>query len=90
MQVSGHSEDDDDILHLTSKIQVSDHSEEEDILPLTSKNIKMKDSTKGIPNKKKSSGEVTGRARNSKEEKTRLMNEKKQQKEVSVLSNKRS
>ncbi|XP_076937393.1 crossover junction endonuclease EME1B [Bidens hawaiensis] len=80
-QVSDHSEE-DDIMHLTSKSNpVFDHSEkEDDILPLASKNIGMKDKTTGTANKKKGVG-----ARNTKEEKARLMNERKQQKEQEKL-----
>ncbi|KAK9069466.1 hypothetical protein SSX86_011370 [Deinandra increscens subsp. villosa] len=72
-----------DIMHLTSKnIQVFDHSGRDDILPLESEHLsrKEKDKTAGIANKKKVAG-----ARNSKEEKARLMNEKKQQKEQEKL-----
>ncbi|KAI7751456.1 hypothetical protein M8C21_029609 [Ambrosia artemisiifolia] len=79
-QVSDHSEE--DIMHLTNEsISVSDYSENEDnILPLASKNISAKDKTTGIANKKKGAG-----ARNTKEEKARLMNERKQQKEQEKL-----
>ncbi|KAI3784279.1 hypothetical protein L1987_43375 [Smallanthus sonchifolius] len=80
-QVSDHSEE-VDIMHLPSKnIQVFDHSGVEDnILPLASKNISRNNKTTGIANKKKVAG-----ARNTKEEKARLINEKKQQKEQEKL-----
>ncbi|KAK1432364.1 hypothetical protein QVD17_09260 [Tagetes erecta] len=81
-QDSDHSEGVDIPPPLTSKnIQVSDYSENEDNIPsLTSKSISRKDKTTGIANKKRVAG-----ARTTKEEKARLMDEKKQQKEQEKL-----
>ncbi|KAD4586338.1 hypothetical protein R6Q59_035336 [Mikania micrantha] len=79
-QVSDHSEE-CDIMHLSSKnTQVFDYPGKEDnSLPLA-KNTSRKDKTTGITIKKNVAG-----ARNTKEEKARLMNEKKQKKEQEKL-----
>ncbi|XP_024977798.1 crossover junction endonuclease EME1B-like [Cynara cardunculus var. scolymus] len=66
--------------------QVSNHSgEEDDILHPTSKTVGQKGKTKDNANKKRSAGELIRRTRNTKEEKARLMDEKKQQKEQEKL-----
>ncbi|KAJ0525861.1 putative ERCC4 domain, EME1/EME2 domain-containing protein [Helianthus annuus] len=57
-----------------------DFGNDDIILPLASKNNSTKDKTTGLANKKKNAG-----ARNTKEEKARLMNERKQQKEQEKL-----
>ncbi|KAF5790663.1 putative ERCC4 domain-containing protein [Helianthus annuus] len=80
-QVSDHSEE-DDIMDLTSESipAFDDFGNDDIILPLASKNNSTKDKTTGLANKKKNAG-----ARNTKEEKARLMNERKQQKEQEKL-----
>nr|XP_043634276.1 crossover junction endonuclease EME1B [Erigeron canadensis]XP_043634277.1 crossover junction endonuclease EME1B [Erigeron canadensis] len=84
-QTSNYSEEDDILPLANNNIQISDHFEEDDIQPLASNNVKMKDKTKGITNKKRSAGDLTGRVRSTKEEKARLLIEKKQQKEQEKL-----
>jgi len=75
------------LLIIQSGSQVSSHSgEEDDIENSTSVNIRPKGKAKANNgNKKKSAGELAGKTRTTKEEKARLMNEKKQQKEVGVV-----